>query len=129
MSYDISIQEKQGYIRVEVSGERTSGQEAKAAIDLWMRLAEVCNDKGIFRVLAIYDLNGDLPTIAAYEIGSSLVKNDLIRNMKVALVDLNEKSRENNLFAKTVAVNRAYSRDSGRVFDDEKKAIEWLLGQ
>jgi hypothetical protein len=25
--------------------------------------------------------------------------------MKVALVDLNEKSRENNLFAETVAVN------------------------
>jgi hypothetical protein len=129
MAYNVSIQEKQGYIRVEVSGERASGQEAKDAVDLWGNLAEVCNRKGVFRVLAIYNLSGDLPTMAAYDAGVSLVKIDLMKKLKVALVDLNEKSRKINLFTETVAVNRSSYSDRGKVFDDENKAIEWLLGK
>jgi len=127
MPYNVSIQEKQDYIRIEVTGERDRGHEAKDAIDLWTDIAAVCKTKGIFRVLAIYNLSGDLPTMAAYNVGTKLVENDTIRKMKVALVDLNERSRRTNLFTETVVANRS-SSNQGKVFDNENEAIEWLSG-
>ena len=129
MSYSVSIKENKGYIQMEVSGERTKGQEAKAAIELWVRLAEECNNKGIFKVLAIYSLSGELPTMAAYEVGVSLAKNELIKKLKIAVVDLNENSRINNLFTETVAKNRVSGMYGGKVFYTTDKAIEWLLAE
>ena len=79
--------------------------------------------------MAVLSLTGDLPTMAAYDVGSSLVKNDLMKKLKIAVVDLNEKSRRTNLFLETVAVNRGGIGDRSGIFANEKNAIEWLLGK
>ena len=129
MSFNVSIEEKQDYIRVAVSGERIRGQVENDAIAVWSNVAEVCNKNGIFRVLAVLSLTGDLPTMAAYDVGTSLVKNDLMNKLKIAVADLNEKSRRTNLFLETVAVNRRGISNRSRIFDNEKNAIEWLLGE
>jgi hypothetical protein len=129
MSFNVSIEKKQDYIRVEVSGERIRGQVDSDAITLWSNVAEVCNKNGVFHVLAVLNLTGELPTMAAYNIGTTLVQNELMKKLKIAVVDMNEKSRGTNLFLETVAVNRGGSSDRSRIFDNEKKAIEWLLGK
>ena len=129
MSFNVSIEEKHDYIRVEVSGERIRGQVESDSIAVWSNVAEVCNKNGVFRVLAVLNLTGDLPTMAAYNVGSSLVNNDLMKKLKIAVVDLNEKSRRINLFLETVAVNRGGIGDRSGIFANEKNAIEWLLGK
>jgi hypothetical protein len=46
------------------------------------------------------------------------------RRFKLAIVDVNEDSRKDNLFTETVAVNRGYNV---KIFDNENDAKEWLL--
>jgi hypothetical protein len=127
MSYDFEIQEKQDYMRIEISGERVKEHEVDDSLEVWTRLAGICTDKGIFKVLFVLNLSGDLPMMAAFEIGDKGVKINFPKKMKIALVDLNEKSRAKNYFAETVAVNRSFGSGS-MMFDDENKAKEWLLG-
>jgi len=127
MAYDISIQEKNTYVRVEVSGERTKDHEVQDSIDVWTRVTETCHQKGIFLILAVFNLTGELPILAAFDIGKLGAKLSSFKGLKVAIVDLNEKSREINLFSETVAVNRSFNNRS-KLFADENKAIEWLLG-
>jgi len=129
MSFNVSIEEKHDYIRVEVSGERIRGQVESDSIAVWSNVAEVCNKNGVFRVLAVLNLTGDLPTMAAYNVGSSLVNNDLMKKLKIAVVDPNEKSRGTNRFLETVAINRGGIGDRSGIFDNEKNAIDWLLGK
>jgi len=125
MTYNIAIQEKQRYIEVKVSGERIRGQEAKDALDMWRVVAEKCNDTGMSRVLVIFSLTGTPPIISAYDVASSPEQVGWSRMFKTAIVDLNEESRQINLFGETVAVNRGFSQT--KVFDNENKAVEWLL--
>lgn len=126
MTYDLSIQVKQDYIRAEVTGAREKGQEAADALAVWSSVAETCTKNEIFRVLAVFNLTGDLPTLAAYNIGTSLIKNDVLMKLRVALVDLNVNSQEINRFTVTVAENRS-SYGRAEIFNDEKNAINWLL--
>jgi hypothetical protein len=70
MSYEASVQENSDHIRVEVTGERESSQQImESAKEFWTRVLDLCDEKGIYRVLAIFDLRGDLPTMTAYELG------------------------------------------------------------
>jgi hypothetical protein len=127
MSYTISIQEYQGYIRAEVSGKRIKGQETQDTFQVWLTLAELCRNKGISTILVIYNLSGDLPVITGFNIGSSGVNMELLKILKkVAFVDKNEQSRKVNRFIETVAVNRGAS-GGVKVFGDENEALNWLL--
>jgi hypothetical protein len=125
MTYDIVIQEKQHYLEVRVSGTRIKSRETKDALDMWRVVAEKCNDTGMSHVLVILSLTGGSTSIMpAYDIASSAEQVGWRRKFKTAIVDLNEESRQVNLFGETVAVNRGFSQI--KVFDDENKAVEWL---
>ena len=124
MPYELSIQEKENYIRVEVSGQRTPGHEVEDAITVWSRVAEVCNAKQMDRVLSIYNLTGRLPARAAHAIAYDPAKFGWSKRFKVALVDLNEESRQDMFFVEDVAVSSGYRV---RIFDAEQEAEAWLL--
>jgi predicted fused transcriptional regulator/phosphomethylpyrimidine kinase len=124
MPYELSIQEKENYIRVDVSGQRTPGHEIEDAISVWSRVAEVLNEKQIDRVLAIYNLTGRLPARAAHAIAYDPAKFGWSKHFKVALVELNEESRQDMFFAEDVAVSSGYRV---RIFDSEQEAEAWLL--
>lgn len=127
MPYKVLIEEKQDYIRVEVSGERTSGQEERDAKQVWSEVAAICTRSGKRKILAIFTLRGKLPTLAAFSLGENPEEFGLGRNFRIALIDLNEESREMNRFAETVAHNRGFS--IAKVFDNEREGAEWLIGQ
>ena len=124
MPYKIKIQEKSDYLRIEISGDRSPGQEASEAIEFWSQVAKLCREKNIDNVLTISTLTGRLPTLQAFEIAQSPESFGWDWRFKVAFVDLNEESRQDNLFTETVAVNRGYR---AKIFDNEDDAKTWLF--
>ena len=124
MSLEISIKEFQDYIRVEVSGARTSGKEKEDAVNLWRRVVDACSESGINRVLVVSSVTGRIPTLEAYEVAGHPEEFGWSRDYKLALVDLDEESRRDNIFAENVAVNRGFQV---KVFDNEQEAEIWLL--
>lgn len=124
MSLEINIQELPEYIRVEVSGSRTRGKEMEEAVDLWKQVVEVCQASGRDRILFITMATGRIPTLEAYEVAGHPEDFGWSRGYKMALVDLNPESLEDNQFAGTVAVNRGFNV---KIFDNEKEGEIWLL--
>ncbi len=129
MPYDVSIDEKPGYLRLEVSGERVRGQEVMDALELWKQIKEICIEKQVSHLLAVYHIKGKLPILSAYDLGTESVRMDFIRKVKVAFVDLNPESQAANRFVELVAQNRTSFGDNGRMFFDETEAVKWLLGE
>jgi hypothetical protein len=128
MSYEALVQENPDHIRVEVTGERESSQQIiESAKEFWPRILDLCDEKGVYRVLAIFNLRGDLPTLTAYELGEWAANYGRNTRAKIAFVDLNEESRNINRFVEDVAVNRALNPEMVKVFGDERSAKEWLL--
>jgi len=125
MPYEVRIREFEDYIKVEASGKRTPGNEEKDALSVWSRVAEVCRAKQIDRILGIYNITGRLPTPAAHAIAYNPARFGWSRRFKLALVDLNEESRQDVLYVEDVAVSSGYKV---RVFDNEQEAKAWLLG-
>jgi len=127
MPATVSIQENHGYIRVDVVGERTSNQEIiTSAKEFWLSMLDLCDKKGVHRLLAVLNLRGNLPTLTGYELGEWVASNATKVNIRVAVVDMNAESRKINRFIEDVAVNRALDPEKAKVFDNEQSAMEWL---
>jgi hypothetical protein len=124
MSHEVSIREHPDYIRLEVFGEWTPGQEEVDAVSTWSHVADVCLAKQKDRILAIYNVTGHLPTRTAYSVAHAPEKFGWKKHLKVALVDFYEASPQVFLFAEDVAVSSGYQV---RVFDHEQDAKAWLL--
>jgi hypothetical protein len=113
---------------VEVTGERESRQQIiESAKEFWPRILDLCDETGIYRVLAIFGLSGDLPTMTRYELGEWAANYGRSVKARIAFVNLNEESRNINRFIEDVAVNRALNPEKVKVFGDERSAKEWLL--
>ena len=124
MPYQVVIQENPDHIRVKVSGQRTRGQEVRDSIDALVQVVDVCQKKGITRILMIWDIPGRLSTMSAYDLADSAPEWGWDRRLKLAIVHLYAESLESNLFTETVAVNRGFRV---KMFDDEHEARSWLL--
>lgn len=121
--YQLTITEKSDYLLAEVSGERIPGQEAENALKFWGHIVELCKAKGFAKMLVITNLTGRLPASEAFKIGDSAFPLGWDRHFKVAYVDLNADSLEDNLFSETVAFNRGIN---AKVFGNVKEAKSWL---
>ena len=122
--YQVTIEENPSYVRANVSGDRIPGRELTDAVGAWSEVADVCRTKGINRVLATIDLSGRFPTLAADNLAKAPEDFGWIREVKMAVVDVNEESLQDNLFTETVAVNRGFPV---RMFDNEQDARAWPL--
>jgi len=124
MPYNFTIQEKQNYILLEVSGNRVRGKGVEHMVPIWTQTTDVCIAKGVYNILAILKLTGRVPVLDSYTIANNIEKLGLGKGFKVALFDTNEESRKDNKFTETVATNRGYLV---KVFDNEQGALSWLL--
>jgi hypothetical protein len=124
MGYESVITVERSYIRVELSGERERGREAEDSLRVWEEVIQILKESGIHAILAVLNLDGRLPTMAGYQIATTLDTIGIPRRTRIALVDLNSDSRPDNEFAATVAVNRGYM---ARIFSSEEDALKWLL--
>jgi len=124
MPYSTTIESRDSYIFVHVSGQRQRGSEADDSLQIWKQVASLCREKNTRGLLTVLDIGGRLPASAAYQIVTTLESIGVPRQLVVALVDLNAESLQDNLFSETVALNRGYRV---RVFGDEQEALQWLL--
>ena len=109
MPYDVKIEEKEEYLRVEVEGTRIIGREVDDSIDVWIQIAEICKTKNINYILAILNITGKMPRTASFNIGNLAEKFGWSRGFKLAVVTKDEYSMKANLFTETVAVNRGFN--------------------
>jgi len=123
MPYNCAISETPDYLRVDVSGECLPGREVEDSIGVWKKVAEVCREKGLARILAVCDIPGKLPIFAAFEIAAHPETFGWDHRFKLALVQLHQERLEGSLFSETVAFNRGYKL---KVFGDEESAVQWL---
>ncbi len=126
MPIEYRIESKHDFLRLEVSGEWTPGQETREARAIWAKLAEACRLTEISRVIAVFDMPGRLPTMQAFDIARSPESFGWDRRWKAAIVCPYPERFENTLFSEVVAVNRGYTV---KTFKDESRAQAWLLGQ
>lgn len=124
MPYQVHIKTQGDHIRALVSGTRAPGHEVEDSVHTWKQVANACRDTGIEKILAVFELEGRLSPIDAYDIVARTEEFGWSHAFKMAVVDLNKETLEDNLFAETVAVNRAYEI---MVFDNEAEATDWLL--
>ncbi len=122
--YDVSIEAKDGYIEVGISGTRVPGRAVEDSVGLWGQVAEACRKAGVERILAVFNVVGHLSPVDAYDIVARTKEFGWSHAFRMAVVDLNKDTLEDNLFAETVAANRAYQI---MVFDNVPEAEEWLL--
>jgi hypothetical protein len=124
MPYDLCIEEKDNYIRVEASGNRVPGRLAEDAIQLWAKVSEHCRVKNISNILAIYNISGNIPSQVIIDVTRNPESFGWNKSLKLALVDLNEDSRKGNYLTEAIAARRGYAF---RVFDNEEEARAWLI--
>jgi hypothetical protein len=106
MPHECIIQDKQVYIEAKVFGSAMPGREANDAIDVLAKITDICHKKGIYSILAIWDVPGPFPLIAAYDIVESSDKLNWDNFFKMAIVYLHKERLSDALFIETVAVNR-----------------------
>lgn len=124
MPYELTIELFEDYIRAEVAGDRRPGHEVNDAMSTGRQLLAACRSHSVSKVLIIFKMTGRLPPTEAYEIYSDPQEFDWNRDVKIAVVDINQESKEDTFFCETVAVNRAYDT---QVFDEEHEALKWLM--
>jgi hypothetical protein len=125
MEYNLTIEADKEFIRFEVSGVRLPGKEKVYAQNVFSQIVKFCREKNQYKLLGIFNVEGKVSSsLESYRFASSPEEFGWDRKFKLALVDLNEESRIQNLFTENVAVNRGYNI---KVFDNETSAIDWLL--
>lgn len=121
MSYDLTIEKKEGVLWVTAKGNRS----IQTVLSMSNDILAVCVEKKVKKVLAdVRALKGRLSTIEAYEIPSKHFPKMRDRNVIThnAIVDLKE-FEHNYKFFENVAVNRGFNI---RIFSNPNEAFEWL---
>ena len=107
MQYNVSFTEHNGILKVEVNSDRAGDPVGKAR-RVWSQVAEQCLTKGFYRILMVSRLKRSLGIFPAFELAHRPEVMGLHNSIRIAIVDLNELSREHNEFAALVANNRGW---------------------
>jgi hypothetical protein len=117
----MDYQLREGYLRLNVSGPRDS---VELSLLYWKEAAATCRRLGFDRLLVIEALGAPTDILEYYEVALRLP--DILRGIKVALVDMDPGEYELNRFGEDVAVNRGAIV---RLFLHEDEAVAWLLNE
>lgn len=127
MSRTVTLTVEGDVLRVLVQGERPiDDQDALGELrETWARVARVCVEQGIKRVLGLLQLSGRNNSLRSYSMTSSLDAIGLPRDVRVALVDPDADSRRHSEFSGKVASARGWDVAA---FATEAQAMAWLRG-
>lgn len=123
MSHSYKLSHDDVLMRLEVTGTWTPGREAEEVGEIWLETTSRCNELGLSRVLAIIDIPGRMPTLAAWQLGSDPAAIGVDRSLRIAVVYRYRERFESNTFLETVARNRGFEV---KIFEDDEVATEWL---
>jgi hypothetical protein len=120
VTYELTIENKPGYLHVIVTGDNTRENVARYMEEV----VRECTLRQCFRVLVEERLDGPrLGTLDVFEMVSTGSTRFLRTLRAMAYVDVNAHSQEMMQFAENVAVNRAFPV---RVFPTVLAAERWL---
>ena len=121
MSYELKIEQRDGYLAVQVTGEN----KAENVIDCMREISELCSGADCYNLLVHECLEGPrLDTLAVFNVAAEGSLKALGQFDAVAYVD--EKMGELADFAETVAVNRGMPL---RMFTNLQQATAWIEAQ
>ena len=121
--YELQFEVLGDMLRVEIRGNRANGDLSRNAKAAWSRIAAVCSENNLSRILVVSHATGKYRSYDAYEINSTLEECGLRKSWRIAFVNLDAESYEDIEFGETVAANRGFQL---RVFPSEEVALAWL---
>ena len=122
MSYEMDIKFADGFLLVEVTGE----DNYDVSHEIWMNIAQACEERDCFNVLGVSDMTNALATMEAYDHQKIFAEAGITLRHRIAWVEKNPEARKMIEFVETVLKNR--NMVNGRVFSDVSEAKNWLLG-
>ncbi|MCW8889065.1 MAG: hypothetical protein OQL20_00220 [Sedimenticola sp.] len=125
MTYTLSFQEEDGYLKVTVEGSRAHVDPAKSGQRVVDQILNRCRESHYSRVMLVSHLTGSYPPFANYQVVTSLEQFGVPKEWKLAYVNLDEPSQKSVLFSETLARNKGYQ---ACVFQREQDAHHWLIG-
>ena len=114
------------YLKVDITGIRTPGSEGQEMIEIWSRIAKLCEKSNCSKILAIMKIFGRLPIESAYKIGKATDDYVWNRSYKLAVVAPEEALFMNIQLSETIWVNMGYE---AKLFSSIGKARKWLLSE
>ena len=123
MSYDLKFAVEDKLLRVEIQGNRDDGDLVSNAKAAWSKVATVCSENNLSRILIVSHAQGDYSTFKAYKINSTLAECGVRPSWKIAFVNVDKDSYQGIEFGETVAVNFGFTI---KIFSTEDAARAWL---
>jgi hypothetical protein len=123
MSYNLEFKVENKLLRVEIWGNRDHGDLVNNAKAAWSKVAVVCKENNLSRILVVSHALGEYSTFKAYKINSTLSECGVQPSWKIAFVNLDKDSYQEIEFGETVAVNCGFII---KIFPTEDAAREWL---
>lgn len=121
MPVHLSVQSAGTHVRFETTGEREPVEEM---LKVWSRMAEACRELGLDHALLVIGVRGRLTTADAYRIASEVPARLSGAVARLAVVVGEEDLMRKTLFGENVALKLGLD---GRAFEDEARALAWLL--
>jgi hypothetical protein len=118
MNYDYKLDNRIGI--VTLSGSKTF-QDAK---NTWEKILQSTKKDSLNAVLMIDTSTSELNPFEVVDLEKWISQNAFPHDVKIAIVDIRERSQTNNWFGETVARNGGWYNIS--VFNDEESARRWL---
>ncbi|MDH4283721.1 MAG: hypothetical protein OEV35_00225 [Gallionellaceae bacterium] len=122
MNYDVSIEVKDTYLYVVVSGE----ESLDSVISIWKKIAETCRQTNIQNIVCHGFLEGPGPVNQIYEFGKMFNELGIPAGARIALVCQEHELRKIE-FAEYIVAKHAPV--SPRIFRRLKEAEEWVQCQ
>ena len=112
------------YLKVEILGQRTPGNEVTESKEIWKEIADLVNRENKTRVLAMMKVEGRLPINSAFEIAESAKNLGWSQNNKLAVVAGSEAVLMNIRLSEMIMNNLGYEM---KLFGSARMARKWLL--
>jgi hypothetical protein len=117
--YTLQFEQRTGYTRAHVRGERDS---VEISLAYWSDIARYCHEHQVRGVLVVEEIAQRASVLDIYEVAAGLVALGF-SDIRIAFVDRNADELPMMQFGETVARNRGID---GRVFASEAEAEAWL---
>lgn len=124
MPVELNHQIENRYLKVELYGERTEGNEAEEGIGIWKKTTDLCEALKLNRILVHSKIEGRLPPTDIFEIAEAIDKYSWEKEFKIAGVASNQMEHANLKFIENCASLLNFTI---KIFTSETEAKKWLL--
>lgn len=112
------------YLKVEILGQRTPGNEVAESKEIWKKVADLLREQEQSHILTIMKVEGRLPINSAFQIAESAEDLGWSHKYKMAVVAGSEAVLMNIRLSEMILNNLGYEI---KLFGSTRMARKWLL--